>query len=122
MQSQKGFTLLEILISLFLLSVMLLGLDAIQITSLNETIASYYYTQAQNQLEEITEYLTSIKEADNSDVIAQWNKQNHEVLPQGHGEVQGSYPHYLISIFWGGQLQACPKNKIGKTGCITQTL
>lgn len=121
MHTHEGSSLIEILISLLILSILLLGVDAMQITSLRETRASYYFSVATQQLQIMSERLHSLKARDINEQLTQWNKQNNEVLPQGHGVISGDYPHFTLTIFWGNaDTNECNKNKIGQSGCLSE--
>lgn len=110
-----GFSLIEILISLFILSVMLLGLDALQLSTMQYTQTSYYLAAARQQAKSMGEWLRAYRVAD-AGMLERWNQQNAEMLPQGQGVVTGSWPAYKIAILWGGE-QSCEKTKLGKSGC-----
>lgn len=119
MQTQKGISLLEVMISLLLLSILLLGIDGLQVASLQKAKANYYYTVALSQLHAISQLIKFIKEGDITNQINEWNEQNKQALPNGRGEVTGHYPNYRLSIYWGNDKQTtCSNNKIGKQGCL----
>lgn len=120
MKDVSGMSLIEILISLLLLSILLLGFDAMQIKSLQVAKQSYFYTIAEQQLDQIIERLLASKTLNSADQIAAWNRENINLLPQGRSQVVGRYPHYTISIMWGGMNNlSCPSNKIGRENCLT---
>lgn len=115
----QGATLIEILVSLVLLSLMLLGLDAMQLTALREAKVSLYYAEASQQLHLMQEKLTALHLSDPADAINRWNQQNAAVLPHGRGVAQNG----VISVFWGDMnLDRCEHNKIGLSGCVTTAL
>ena len=110
--------LLEILISLFILSVSLLTIDATSILALKKVKAAYYFTVATQQLNLIVEQLKNTKNLSVKQFTT-WNQQNRETLPQGHGVINGHYPQYQIHVFWGNYPHnICSKNLIGMTGCL----
>ena len=118
-----GFTLLEVLISLFLLSLLLLGLDAMQLTALHQAKSAYYFSVASEQLHSMRERLQVIK-GENVEVWQQaWNEQNRVLLPHGVGKIQGTAPEFVLSIFWGNKTSdVCDRNKIGQSGCLTSAI
>lgn len=119
MNQCKGVSLIEILISFFIFSLLLLGLDAMQVTALRQAKANYYFTVATQQAQSMAEYLRVIKEDNWQPQFNLWNKQNKEVLPQGRGMIQGHYPSYTLTIFWGKETSlTCENNKTGQSGCI----
>lgn len=118
---QTGSSFIEILVSLSLLSLMLLGLDAMEIISLQESQSDYYFSIAKQQVRVMTEGIHAIKNQTSlNPFILFWNKQNQSSLPKGRGMVTGTYPHYAITIFWGDKTESsCIKNHIGPSGCLT---
>lgn len=98
----QGFTLLEILISLFLLSFILLSFNAIQLYSLQKTYSLYDFHVATEQLNSIIEQLHPHHNTGlTSEQMDHWNSQNSQLLPNGNGEVVGHYPSYTITVYWG---------------------
>lgn len=121
MRYQTGTSFIEILVSLSLLSLMLLGLDATEVISLQETKSDYYFSAAKQQVHVMMEKLQTIpNQTALNNFIPVWNNQNQSTLPQGRGLVSGTYPHYAITIFWGNKTESsCIKNHIGLSGCLT---
>ncbi len=119
MDDELGVSLIELVVSLFILSILLLGLDAVQITSLHEAKKVYFFSVAAQQLSQMAERLMACKGNNMDAQLTIWNRQNARVLPQGRGIVSGSHPDYVITIFWGkaGELK-CHQNKIGPEGCL----
>lgn len=118
---QSGSSLIEILVSLFILSLVLLGLDAMQLTALKETKAAYYFSVAAQQLNNVIERLQALNGADDYEQLAVWNKENQDVLPQGRGVIHNNEGNERneVSIYWGTMTeQACHENKIGQSGCL----
>lgn len=108
MQKNFGISLIEILISLLLVSILLLGIDAAQIASIQFASANYYFAVASQQMSNMNERLK------NNDT-QNWDKENQEVLPQGHGVARGDE----VAIFWGNKNEEnCKKNKVGMEGCL----
>ncbi len=111
MLKNTGFTLIEVVISLLLFSLVLLGFNAMQWQAVRETQSAYHFTVAASQLHAMTERLRALdKWSGLEQQIQKWNLQNQQVLPQGKGEVSGHYPAYTIKITWG------------KSECLTQSL
>lgn len=100
---------------------MLLGLDAMQLTSLRMTKAAYYASVASGQISNMNEQLRALAGQDKTSQLIIWNQQNAEVLPQGRGTVEGRYPHYIISVYWGkNKKTVCIKPEIGQSGCLSE--
>lgn len=118
MKNTQGTSLLEVLVSLFLISLFLLGLDAVQIKALDANIAAYYATVAEQQLINMRERMKVEKNLHQQIII--WNKENVDLLPHGKGCVIATCPVGIISIAWGEKSFAeCRQDKIGKSGCLT---
>lgn len=92
-------TLLEVSVSLLLLSFILLGFDAAELYSFRKAQEGYFLNVAVNQLQEMTERLTALQ---NSNGLEQqmvlWNAHNQEVLPQAKGTLTASSQ---LKITWG---------------------
>ena len=80
MKKLHGFTLLEVLISLFLLSLLLLGVTAAQVVALREAREMYYFQQAMMLAENMSEYLV-VHGGDMSRYEQSWREQIHQALP-----------------------------------------
>jgi Tfp pilus assembly protein PilV len=120
--SLLGFSLIEVLISLLLLSFILLGFDATEMYSVRAIRAAYYFDVATNQLNNMYERLRMLGADDDvSSQIIMWNKENQIVLPQGRGQVLGHFPDYTIIVYWGN-IPMCTHNQLGNSGCINQHL
>lgn len=122
MKPLLGFSLIEVLTSLLLLALILLGVDAMQMFSLRENRNAYYFSVAENQLNSMVEQLGELKSPqDLSQLITIWNQENHSVLPLGKGYVMGNFPNYKLTIFWGDKTtkHLCSKIDFGKLKCLT---
>jgi len=123
MQQSTGLTLLEVMISLCILSIAMLGFDVLQIAAMRQAKALFYGTIARQQVKMIEELLMSAGENNSTDYIELWKKQNTEVLPRGRGQITGAYPQYGISIFWGGLSEGqCLQSTIGVQGCLREKI
>lgn len=120
MRQQTGISLIEILISIFILSLMLFGWDAMQITALREAKAAYYFSVASQQVRNMVEYLNAHPDVDYNEQLLRWNKQNAAGLPQGRGIIKRRDHAFELAIFWG-KSEECNKNKVGQSGCIIAT-
>jgi len=121
----RGFTLIEVLIGLVLLSLILLGFDGIGMLALQKSQETYFYEAAENQMQVITERLMALHNLQNLNAqINQWNGENEIILPQGYGLVQGVFPSYEVSVFWGerNNTQVCTMTILGHSGCIKRKI
>lgn len=100
-RNMAGFTLLEIMIALFILSVGLLGMARMETLSLRyqkddlfRTIASL---QINNLLEEVQ---VNSKERYQAERVALWRTTTTQLLPRGEGEIQTNGQRQTINIRW----------------------
>ena len=115
----EGFTFIEIMISLLLVSFLLLALDASEFAALREAKNAYHQRVAMQQFNVILERLRALKGKNITDAVKDWNQQNKKVLPAGRGWVEAQNEGFILSIFWGNTaLQTCNQNQIGQTGCL----
>lgn len=110
MSQQAGSSLIEIVISIFLLSFMVLGLETMQLTALRIAKENYFFALGMQQI------LNGI--ALNLDELNTWKEKNQTLLPNGLGEKLD----HKITISWGGVSLLCPKNKIGLSGCLSLSI
>lgn len=118
MAKHSGFALLEILISVVLVSILLLGINALQLSTLRKAQHIYFTSLANLQILNMREILFATKSLDGAQLEA-WNTNNLRLLPRGNGEVTGSYPNYIIKVRWGNGQKECDKISNGKDGCIS---
>lgn len=101
MHHQSGFSLLEVLIAWFLLSVVLLGLFEIQILSLCNNRHAYLLSiatvQVASMLDRLTVNQTSASRAREARV---WNQQNKSLLPDGKGSYQCQPYQCVVRLQW----------------------
>lgn len=122
MQKSLGFTLLEVLISLFLLSLALIGINSVQLSAIHQTRDAYHTQQALTFAQNMSTYLRA-HHGEGGDYQAGWVAEVQSRLPQGRAIINGSYPHYQISVLWGDRPpQICDKSKSGTSGCIVVKL
>lgn len=99
--SPYGFILLEVLVSVALVSLGSLSLITFSYLTLENTQHNTYLIFAQQQLSNLAQRLAMIgnSTAINAQINA-WNQENNLVLPHGNGKVQGSYPNYRLTLCW----------------------
>lgn len=123
MQKIKGSSFIEILVSLFIISVMLLGLDSLQLVILQHMKSANYSITAIEQLVSMKERISSVSDNEIENQYMLWNRQNKQLLPSGRGLLTGQNPEYKLSIFWGNNNEnECNKTKVGLSGCLFITV
>ncbi|VVC76094.1 hypothetical protein AQUSIP_13990 [Aquicella siphonis] len=118
METHTGTSLIEVMISLFILSVMLLGVEAVQIISLKKSLNAYYLAVAVRQLDVMHERLRRANEVDLKDWLIAWNTQNQASLPEGKGEITGVIPDLRITLCWRRQHDFGRNNPSAQTTCL----
>lgn len=104
----EGFTFIEILVSIFILSFVLLGLSGVILYSLQHMQAAYDEAIAIHQMTSMAERLQALHDHQGlKEQVDAWNVQNKEMLPSGMGTVSGSYPTYQIQLSWGRAAHLC---------------
>lgn len=94
-----GFSFIEVLMALFILSIGLLGLMELQIVSLKESQQNYYYSIAQVQLTAMLERLKA-NSKNYTRECNDWNQENQRLLPDGHGECRCISTHCDLVLQW----------------------
>lgn len=119
----KGFSLIEVLVSLLLISLILFGLDATELYALKEAKIAWFYSVAANQISNARERLAALKSDEGiENELAEWNLENQIVLPLGSGNITGSFPNYRIIIHWGNHSESCNKQQLGSSGCLVEKI
>lgn len=124
MHKQVGYSLIEVLVSLLIVSILMSGMIAVQFIAERDTKTAYYLSVAKNQLSNMVERLKT-NESSNSDdylneTIRMWNIQNQSVLPKGRGTLFQDGQKLVLSLFWDDDknTNVCQQNKIGLSGCL----
>jgi prepilin-type N-terminal cleavage/methylation domain-containing protein len=113
----RGFTLLEIIFTLFILSLLLAGLSASSLISTTANRSSYYFAVAANQIQNFREQIQMLSADDFQKKFLEWNDENKNLLPNGTGEISQTG---ILSIRWGLTRGICSHTQAGVSGCITE--
>lgn len=133
-KTQSGFTLLEVLVAIIVISLGLLGLAGLQAATLRNNQIAYYRAIAVQQTYDMADRiranqagvaagvydnLTAIIPAD-PDCVAntctaaemaaadhsQWNNNNARMLPAGSGTVAGGAGNFVVTVSWNENTEA----------------
>lgn len=113
MPSAAGFSLIEVLISLLLISLILLGLDVTDVYVLHQNKDSWSMMVAANQIKSMIERISVCNsEKEVVDQVAQWRQENKKLFMHGH--ISQSLSDYTITICWDSlqTKSACLQEKI----------
>jgi hypothetical protein len=101
MASMLGSTLIEVLVTLLVLSCGFLAIAHLQIISIRHTQSAYFTSVAQTQLQNMAEclQLQRIGYPCSIEKIA-WEKSLSERLPQGMGKIFQKGTHLQIIVAW----------------------
>jgi prepilin-type N-terminal cleavage/methylation domain-containing protein len=115
MFKSDGFSLLEILAALFILAVLMLGLNTSLIQSTKMARGAFYFYTASELATNIEEYLRTCKKPD-AGHMARWQQQISSALP--NGELNMHQDNELVEIRWGMKNAPCAHSKAGVDGCL----
>ncbi len=94
-KNNKGFSFLEVLISLVIITIGLLSLFKLHLFSLRYSNSIYFQDIAKTRIEAMTEQLRVNHYCVNCEVV-RWNDINKRLLPQAQGIVSGSNPYHIV--------------------------
>ena len=98
-----GFTLIEVLVTLLILSIGLLGLASLQIQGLRGTHEALLHTQASALAMDMSERLLALSAAadplDAND-LHEWTTELSQRLPEGTGSVTMDTKALTVEVFW----------------------
>ena len=135
--SHAGFTLLEILISLVILAIGLLGLAGLQATGLKNNLSAYHRSQATQlsydiadkmraNVAGISSYVSGVPAATTActttagcsaenmakNDLFEWNASLAAVLPTGTGTITQSGSVYTIAVTWNDDRDGNSANNV----------
>jgi type IV pilus modification protein PilV len=96
---EKGFTFIEVLISVFILSITLLGIAEITMVSLRNTKEAYWQSIAVIQLANVAERLRADPTAINYECDL-WRQENQYLLPEIHENCSCYKSSCDIQLMW----------------------
>ena len=101
-QQQTGFSLIEVLMSLFVLSIILCGLIQMQLFCINESSKSYLKTIAIIQANNLIELFRIQKNTHSNsvNVVQQWQQDTQNLLPYSQNRYNCIVSKCQITIEW----------------------
>lgn len=100
-----GYSLLEVLIAVCILSVSLLAFAQAQLTALRINQSTYLQTIAQTRLTSLAEtlYTCNVVTCSSNNIMAKiknWNELNQQLLPAGEGKLIKDNNYQIINVQW----------------------
>lgn len=104
-RSQRGVSMIEVLVTLLVLSVGLLGIAALQVRTLQFNQDAYYRSQANVLLYDMAERSRSHPELDAGFATekALWQQQVADTLPDGQGSAECDADLCNLTVSWQGR-------------------
>ncbi|HMA98346.1 MAG TPA: type IV pilus modification protein PilV [Wenzhouxiangella sp.] len=99
-RSQRGMSLIEVLVALLVLSIGLLGLAALQSFTLQANQGAYHRTQAVNTAYEVADFLRANRGNPGAIDFSVWNTRISQQLPAGALAVNWLDPFAQITVTW----------------------
>lgn len=102
----KGVTLIEILITVLVLSIGLLGVAALQSFALQSGQYASQQTQATNMAYELADFMRvdgSLRGSGTVPDLTQWQTMAAETLPNGAVEVEFTDPQLTVRVLWSDE-------------------
>lgn len=97
----NGFSLIEVMVSLLLLSIGLLAIAGMQITGVKYTHEAYLRSVAATQLSNMMERLRANRSSTlRGRDFMRWNAINAQILPEGEGRYFCQDNHCTVHISW----------------------
>src|SRR5258707_11869 len=101
MQRIVGFCLIEVLVAWFILTTIIFSILAMQTELLRTERHAYFTNLANHQIENLFERLrANSSESFRARELSFWNRQNSQLLPQGHGQYNCIENLCRVSISW----------------------
>jgi len=99
--NMRGFSLIEVLVALLVLSIGLLGIASMQLVALRSTRSAYLNSVATIQVNAMLERLRASRSVvGRQKEFRDWEKENKALLPDAKGEYQCSGSDCRVSLHW----------------------
>ncbi len=113
-----GFSFIEVMISLVLMTLIFIGINAAHLVALHESKASYYYLLAAKQANLLANNLTQASPNEWQQISALFNRNIKQMLPNGHLIIEDKTKKRLV-ITWGEQSSVpCTYQFNNSSGCL----
>lgn len=117
MLSTRGFSLIQLLITLQLLLLVLMAFSKGELFTLAQSQKNYFLALGASQLKNIYERLYAVKFLPTKEIFFLWQKENEALLPHPHYQIKDNAKENVISLFWGiQQNKIC--NQLSNMQCL----
>ena len=107
----NGFSLIEVLIAMTLISVSLLGLLTMAVKFMRLHQESYYTALAQQQVDNLFEMLRDNVSSQGNSMPA-WNEANEKLLPNGQGKLEHNNQNDTVILTWASRMKQGSDNQL----------
>lgn len=97
---QQGFSFLEILLVLFILSIGLLGFTELQLFAMHNNLSAYQHTQAELTLDRLVEQLQITSKNYYSALFQTWRQQVAQELPTAQISISTTAAQIQLRLCW----------------------
>lgn len=115
--TQRGFTLLEVVVSLSLITILLLGLDAAEADVLKQTRVSANTDKAHSLISAFTAYQFAHRVDGIESLPQRWEGLVESSLPQGNAVLGANALSPLVVAYGGASASQCGRATFGTSGC-----
>lgn len=124
MSSTKGFSLMEVIISMALMAITLMTISSARVLAVREASHSYLYFAAIKQQEMLALALQQAHYSQWQAIYELFNQNIKQILPNGHLLVtQDDNGAKRIIINWGSsETSECKQNILARAGCVSYLL
>lgn len=117
---QIGFSIIEVLVALFLLSIVLLGVEEQMLKSLQSSQEALNQTIAIEQLNGMASMI-ALFPGQYQNFLSEWNEDNQNFFLNGNGEIKTNTSEMKIRITWrsgSSQVWQCDSSRQLDMSCI----
>lgn len=119
-QCYTGFSLIEVLVALCLVTIILLEIAKVHLHSIKISQQAMFLNQANEQLRVMANTI-HITNGNYTRLLSAWNQDNKELLPNSYGEIKKNGKQYKIYLFWVSSKNSfwqCDTTQKDKQSCV----
>lgn len=115
-----GFSFIEVLVALFILSIVLLGVEEQMLKSLQSSQEALNQTIAVEQINGMAS-MVALFPGQYQRFLSEWNQDNQRFLPDGKGKIKTSGGDMAIQMTWrsgSSQVWQCQSSRQENLNCV----